>query len=146
MASINSVTLSGNLVRDAEGKQTTAGSPVIDFSMAVNERRKTKSGDWEDYPNYVDCVMYGERGKKILIYLTKGKKVFVKGHLRQQRWEAQDGSKRSKVVVVVDDIDFGSRGAENGSGGLTGAFQQQTLPQSGTQQAQEGFYDNDIPF
>ena len=107
--SINSVSISGNITRDAELRQTASGMAVLGFSVAVNDRRKNAQTDqWEDYPNFIDCSMFGTRAERIAQYLVKGTKVAVLGKLRWSQWE-RDGQKRSKVEVIVDEIEFMSR-------------------------------------
>lgn len=102
--SINRVEISGNLTRDAELRQTASGMPILTFGVAVNDRRKNpQTGEWEDYANYVDCTMFGNRAQGIAQYLTKGAKVFLAGKLRWSQWDDANGSKRSKLEVVVDD-------------------------------------------
>lgn len=111
--SINRVFITGNLTRDPEMRQTNGGMPIMGFGMAVNDRRKNQqTGEWEDYPNYVDCTMFGERAAKVSQYLVKGSKVSVDGRLRYSSWE-KDGQKRSKLEVVVDNIEFMSRREDN---------------------------------
>lgn len=107
--SINSVNLSGNLTRDCELRETAGGLAIADFGLAVNDRRKNQSGEWEDYPNFIDCTMFGTRAEKIAQYLVKGAKVAINGKLRYSSWE-KDGQKRSKVSVIVDDLEFMSKG------------------------------------
>lgn len=103
--SINKVTISGNLTRDPELRATTAGTNILTFGMAVNDRRKNPStGEYEDHANFVDCVVFGNRCDFLSRQLRKGKKVYVEGKLRYSSWE-RDGAKRSKLEVVVDDID-----------------------------------------
>lgn len=102
---MNTVGISGNLTRDPEIRATTSGTTVLNFSVAVNERRKGKSGDWEDYANFFDCVMIGNRADAISRFLSKGMKVAIQGKLHWSHWE-KDGQKRSKVEIRVDDIDF----------------------------------------
>lgn len=105
--SINRLTISGNLGRDAELRSTASGTQVLSFSVCVNNRRKnSQTGQWEDKPNWVDCVMYGSRAESVSEYLAKGSHVTVAGRLNQRTWEAKDGSKRSKLEVVCEDIDF----------------------------------------
>lgn len=104
--SINRVNISGNLTRDPELRQSAAGTMVLSMGVAVNDRRLNQStGEWEDYPNFVDCVVFGNRCDFLSRTLHKGKKVHIEGKLRYSSWE-KDGQKRSKIEVVVDDIDF----------------------------------------
>lgn len=107
--SINRVNISGNLTRDPELRATASGTQVLGFGIAVNDRRKNpQSGEWEDYPNFVDCTMFGTRAEAISRYLSKGTKVAIEGKLRYSSWES-DGQRRSKLEVIVDEIEFMSR-------------------------------------
>ena len=130
--SINRVSISGNLTRDAELRQTQGGMAILSLGVAVNDRRKNQqTGEWEDVPNFVDCVMFGSRAEKLAHYLAKGTKVAIDGKLRYSSWE-KDGARRSKLEVVVDEIEFMSRGG-----------QQQRQQQ---QTASADLYDENIPF
>ena len=101
---MNVVVESGNLVRDAEIRAFQSGMEVCTFTIAVNTRVKA-NGTWEDYANYFDCKMYGDRASKIVGYLKKGSKVTIMGKLKHERWE-KDGKKGSKVCIVVNEIDL----------------------------------------
>lgn len=104
--SINSVNISGNLTRDPELRSTQGGTAVLSFGVAVNDRRKnSQTGEWEDYPNFVDCTMFGTRAEKLSGILHKGMKVAIFGKLHYMAWE-RDGQKRSKIEVIVDEIEF----------------------------------------
>lgn len=104
--SINRVHISGNLTRDAELRQTQGGTAILGFGVAVNDRTKNQStGEWEDRPNFIGCTMFGSRATSLERYMRKGTKVAVEGKLRQSSWE-KDGQKRSKVEVIVDEIEF----------------------------------------
>lgn len=107
--SINRVIISGNLTRDPELRKTAGGLPVLGFGMAVNDRRKNQAtGEWEDYPNFIDCTIFGSRAEGVAKYLAKGTKVAVEGKLRWSTWE-KDGAKRSKIEVIVDELEFMSK-------------------------------------
>ena len=103
--SINRVIISGNLTRDMELRSTASGSVIGQFGVAVNDRRKNAQGEWEDVPNFIDCTMFGTRAEKLAQYLTKGTKVAIEGKLRWSQWE-KDGQKRSKIEVIVDDLEL----------------------------------------
>ena len=108
--SINRVTISGNLTRDPDLRTTATGNPVLGFGVAVNDRHKNSTtGEWEDCPNFIDCTMFGTRAEKIAGYLSKGSKVAIEGKLHWSQWE-RDGQKRSKIEVIIDEIEFMSRG------------------------------------
>ena len=119
--SINRVNISGNLTRDPELRMTSGGTQVLSFGVAVNDRRRNpQSGEWEDYPNFVDCTMFGTRAEAVSRYLQKGSKVAIEGKLRYSSWE-RDGQRRSKLEVIVDEIEFMSRGQNQGGYGQEGA-------------------------
>lgn len=107
--SINLAEISGNLTRDSELRQTQSGTSVLRFTVAVNDRRKNRqTNEWEDYTNLIDCVTWGKRADKLNQYLKKGCKVSLSGKLHWSSWE-KDGTKRSKVEVYVDEVEFMSR-------------------------------------
>ena len=124
---INSVSLSGRLTRDAELKQ--AGyTTICEFSIAVNEKRKNRNTDeWEDVPNYFDVTMFGKYAEAVAPRLLKGVKVFVDGRLHYSSWQAQDGTKRSKVTINADAIETASQAsAQNGAQGAYSTQNAQT--------------------
>lgn len=105
---MNHVIVSGNLTRDPELRQ--AGStPVLQLGIAVNDRKKNKTGEWEDVPNFFDVLVWGSRGESLAKILQKGMKVVISGRLKWSSWE-HDGNKRSKVEIVAENIEFMSRG------------------------------------
>jgi single-strand DNA-binding protein len=116
--SINRVAISGNLTRDPELRSTASGLPVLGFGVAVNDRRKNQqTGEWEDYPNFVDCTMFGTRAEAVSRFLSKGSKVAIEGKLRWSQWE-RDGQKRSKIEVIVDELEFMSIRKDTAAGDI----------------------------
>ena len=104
LMSINKVFISGNLTRDAEMRMTQSGMAVVAFSVAVNDRKKNNhTGEWENVPNFVDCVLYGKYGEALQSKLVKGAAVVIQGHLHYSSWE-RDGVKRSKLEVIAEEI------------------------------------------
>lgn len=105
--SINRVMISGNLTRDPERRESANGTDVLRFSVAVNDRVKNaSSGQWEDYANFVDCVAFGKRVDFFDRNLSKGSKVAVEGHLHWSSWVDKTGGKRSRLELVVDDLEL----------------------------------------
>ncbi len=134
--SINRVMISGNLTRDPELRSTAGGTSVLKLGVAVNDRRKNQqTGEWEDVPNFVDCTIFGTRADALAQYLGKGQKVAIEGKLRFSSWESQQGEKRSKLEVVVDEIEFMSSRGEGGGGRQVETPQTPDLPA-----------DDEIPF
>lgn len=142
MQGLNTVTLGGNLCRDAELRSTASGMSVLSFSVAVNESRKNKrTGEYEDYPNYVDCTMFGRLAESVSRYLLKGTYVALTGRLHQNRWQNNDGQNRSKLEVTVDNIHFESRRLDGDE------YDQRNSEAAGDYDAmQQEVYDEDIPF
>ncbi|MCR2036935.1 single-stranded DNA-binding protein [Adlercreutzia caecimuris] len=160
--SINRVIISGNLTRDPELRNTQSGMAVLSFGVAVNDRRKNPTtGEWEDYPNFVDCTMFGARANSLSQYLSKGTKVSIEGKLRWSQWE-RDGQKRSKLEVIVDEIEFMSSRNSNGGGssysgdtygnqGYSAPAPAYSAPAAAAPaapviDASSSVYDDDIPF
>ncbi len=111
--SINKVMVSGYLTRDAELGATRGGTAVSRFGLAINDRVKnSQTGEWEDYPNFVDCIMYGRRAEGLTPYLHKGTKAFIEGRLHYSSWE-KDGQRRSRLEIIVDTIDLAGNGKQN---------------------------------
>lgn len=103
---MNSVCLSGNLTRSPEIRSTQSGMNILNFGIAVNDRRKNNStGAWEEYANFIDCVLFGARAEFLSQNLKKGMRVALEGKLHYSTWE-RDGQKRSKIEVFVNDLDF----------------------------------------
>lgn len=102
---INNVVLLGNLTRDPELKYTPSGAAICNLTLALNH--KYKSGETlKEEVSYIDVVVFGKTAEATAEYLNKGSKASVVGRLKQDRWEAEDGKKRSKVRVVADSVKF----------------------------------------
>ena len=114
MASYNRVVLVGNLTRDIELKYTPSGLAVTDIGLAVNDRRKTQTGEWVDETTFVDITLWGRQAEVAGEYLGKGSSVLIEGRLKLDTWET-DGQKRSKLRVVGEKMQMlGSRGGGGG--------------------------------
>ena len=111
--SINRVNITGNLTRDPELRSTAGGMAVLGFGVAVNDRRKNQqTGQWEDYPNFVDCTMFGNRAESLSRILRKGMKVAIEGKLRYSSWEDKNGGgRRSKIEIIPDEVELLSKNA-----------------------------------
>lgn len=122
--SINKVMITGNLTRDPELRATSSGAQVLHIGVAVNDRRRNQqTGEWEEYPNYVDCVTFGNRATALANILHKGSKVAIEGKLRWSQWETNDGQKRSKLEVIIDNLEFMSpRQSQGSDGGYGGSY------------------------
>lgn len=130
--SINHVSITGNLTRPPELRATQSGTPVLSFGIAVNDRRKNASGQWEDVPNFFECVTFGNRATALSDILTKGMKVSISGKLHYSSWE-KDGQKHSKVDIIAQEIELMQNRKPQ---------QQQAYAEA----PQSEFYDEDLPF
>ena len=143
--SINRVIISGNLTRDPELRSTQTGLPVLGFGVAVNDRRKNQqTGEWEDCPNFIDCTMFGARAESLNRYLCKGTKVSIEGKLRWSQWE-RDGRKRSKIEVIVDELEFMS-GRKAAKDEYDADAEYAAIPGAIDPDPASSVYDEDIPF
>lgn len=143
--SINSVTLSGNLGRDPELRTTAAGSHILTFSLAVSDRSKNSNGEWTDYTNWVDVVVFGNRAEGLSRILTKGMKVTINGKIRYSSWE-KDGQTRSKIEVIANDVDIMQRREDNG---YANSVQTYSAPKQQARRQAAPAYDDDfddLPF
>jgi len=115
MANLNKVMLIGRLTRDPESRTIPSGNKVVNFGFAVNNRRKNpQSGQWEEEPVFIDCEAWNsgreggrQLGDLIEQYLKKGHQAYIEGRLKLDQWQDKnDGSKRSKLKLVVENIQF----------------------------------------
>lgn len=114
----NKVILMGNLTRDPETRTTPSGQTVTNFGLAVNRTWKSADGVQQESVSYIDCVAWGKTGEIIAQYVQKGRALLVSGRLDQRSWD-QDGQKRSKVEVIVEDFNFVGGGGASGNDSST---------------------------
>ena len=144
---INRVTLVGRLTRDPELRHLPSGSPVLQLGLAVNGSQKDDAGNWIDKPNFFDVKVFGNQADTLNTHLSKGRRIGVDGRLDWSSWEAQDGSKRSKVEIVAQSVQFLDSRGDSGEG-------QSYIPQSDVNADRTDFApagaaastDDDIPF
>jgi len=99
MASFNRVILLGNVTRDPELRYIANGTAVTDIGLAVNDRRKTATGEWVEETTFVDVTLWGRTAEVAGEYVTKGSPLLIEGRLKLDTWE-KDGKKNSKLRVV----------------------------------------------
>lgn len=103
---MNNVSIIGRLVRKPDLKYTATGSPVAQFDIANNSVYYTKDKVKKEECSFFRIVVWGKIAEVCNQYLDKGKQVAVHGHLRQSRWENNEGQTRSKIEIVAKDIQF----------------------------------------
>jgi single-strand DNA-binding protein len=169
-ASFNRVILLGNVTRDPELRYISTGTAVTEIGLAVNDRRKTASGEWVEETTFVDVTLWGRTAEVAGEYVTKGAPLLIEGRLKLDTWE-KDGKKNSKLRVVCDRMQLlgsksdGSKSDGPRSGGAArprpaagrpapdgGDFEQSEPDYDGSQESPQGHSgssvgaDDDIPF
>lgn len=104
--SFNKIILVGNLGRDPELRYTPQGTPVCSFTMATNERRKDKAGEFQDQTTWFRVTLWGRQAETASQYLTKGRPVYIEGRLRVEEWTDRDGRSRYTLEVHATDMQF----------------------------------------
>ena len=101
---LNKIVLIGRLTKDPDLRYTPNGTAVCNFSLAVE--RNFKNQDGERDVDFVNIVVWRKQAENCANYLAKGRLVAVEGSLRQNRWEDEDGNKRSKLEVNANEVQF----------------------------------------
>jgi single-strand DNA-binding protein len=125
MANFNKVILIGNLTRDPQLSYLPSQTAVVEFGLAMNRTWTGQDGQKKDETCFIDVRAYGKPAETINHYMAKGQQIMIEGRLQFQQWQAQDGSKRSKHIVIVDSFQFlgGPRSAGDGGGNPNAAVQ-----------------------
>jgi len=100
----NKVILVGNLTRDVEIRYTQSGSALAKVGIATNRRFKSATGEMKDETMFIDLTFFGRTAEVANQYLRKGSKVLVEGRLILEQWVAQDGTKRSRHSITVENM------------------------------------------
>ena len=120
MASLNKVLLMGNMTRDPQLSYLPSQTPVVEFGMAMSRKFKKQDGTMAEDTCFVDCRLFGKRAEVVNKYFKKGDPIFVEGRLQFDQWQAQDGTKKSKLRVFVENFEFIGKGG--GGGGQGGGY------------------------
>ncbi|MGL4593315.1 MAG: single-stranded DNA-binding protein [Thermoguttaceae bacterium] len=150
MASFNRVVLVGNLTRDPELRYLSSGTPVTDIGLAVNDRRKSQTGEWIEETTFVDVTLWSRQAEIASEYLSKGSPALIEGRLKLESWEA-DGQKRSKLKVVGDRVVLLSSRGEGGTTGRPTSAPASASAGRSAPPSQQDYYDappdmGDVPF
>jgi single-strand DNA-binding protein len=148
--SFNKIIAIGNLGRDPELRYTPQGDAVCDFSIAVNDRRRDKSGEFQDVTTWFKVTLWRRQAENASKYLTKGRSVYVEGRLQVEEWTDRDGKNRYTLVIQGSDIQFigDNRGDEASAGTVVdNDFQNQSHSAAAVGNDNSGSpSDDDIPF
>lgn len=130
---MNKVFLIGNLTRDPEMRSTQSGVAVCNFSIAVNRRfRNPQTGQQET--DFLNVIAWRQLAELCAKYLAKGRKVAVTGSIQTRTYKVKDGSKRTALDIVADEVEFLS--ANHSSGAPSGDY-----PKAAASSAQNTAFD-----
>jgi single-strand DNA-binding protein len=118
---INRVIVTGRLTKDPDLRSLPNGNTsVCSLRLAVNGRRRTAEGQWEDQANFFDVTVWGAQGENCSRFLQKGRQVAVDGRLRHRTWQTPEGQNRSAVDIIADSVQFLGSGRDDAAGGGNG--------------------------
>lgn len=143
----NKIILMGNLTRDVEIRYSQGGSAIGNTGIATNRKWKSQTGEQKEEVMFVDLTFFGRTAEIANQYLRKGSKVLVDGRLSLDQWTAQDGTKRSKHAVIVENLQMLPKSESTGGGGNYNSPGQpnQSAPQQPQQRTQQPQATPDIP-
>lgn len=144
MASYNKVLLMGNLTRDPQLSYTPSQTAVVDFGLATNRRWTAQDGSQREETCFVDCRAFGRMAENINKFMNKGRPIFIEGRLTFDTWTGQDGTKRSKHRVTVENFTFLPGAGGPGPDPSGQGYDAQAGPPGG--HANDNIPDSDIPF
>ena len=143
MASFNKIIVVGYLGRDPELRYTPDGTPVCSFTIATTERKKDKSGDFQDITTWFRVTTWQRQAEVANQYLSKGKQVYIEGRLSQSEFTDRDGNTRTSLEIRATELQFlGARGEDGGGS----AREERPARESSPQGASAPISDDDIPF
>jgi single-strand DNA-binding protein len=112
---INKVFLYGNLTRDPQLRSLPSGIQVAEVGVATNRTWKSKDGAKQEASEFHNCVSFGKQAELISQYLRKGSGIFVEGRIQTRSWDAQDGTKKYRTEIVVENFQFGPKSGSSGN-------------------------------
>ena len=139
----------GNLTRDPELRATPSGTAVCQFGLAVNRVYNNAAGERQEETTFVDVEAWGRQAETISKYVSKGHPLFVEGRLKLDSWENKEGEKRSKLKVVLENMQLISQKGESYGGSQSAASDSvpQQRPTSSPAPAQNSEdIEEDVPF
>jgi single-strand DNA-binding protein len=106
MASLNKITLIGNVGSDPEMRYTPNGKAVTSFRMATNYRYSGPDGERREETEWFRVSVWGKQAESCNQFLSKGRRVYVEGRLRSRNWAGQDGQMRTSLEVSANRVIF----------------------------------------
>lgn len=103
---MNKIMLIGNLGKDPDMSYTNDGTAVTKFSLAVNRRTRSATGEWQEETEWFNIVAWRQLAERCNTYLRKGSKVFIEGRLQQRKYVDREGTQRISVEVIMNDMEM----------------------------------------
>jgi single-strand DNA-binding protein len=100
---INEVILCGRLARDPEIRYSNNNVPIANISVALD---RYMGKNRQNETDFINCVAFNSNAEMLGKYFFKGKKILIKGNLRQRTWDDQEGKKHYVTEVWIEKIDF----------------------------------------
>jgi single-strand DNA-binding protein len=151
--SYNKITIIGNLGRDPELRYTPQGDAVCDFSVAVNDRKRDKAGEWQDVTTWFKVTLWGKKAESASKYLTKGRKAYVEGRLQLEEWTDRDGNIRHTLTIQGSEVQFLDGRSDGGDTDSSSDSSYSSASSAGSsandnfsQESKSTATDDDIPF
>jgi len=148
--SFNKIIIVGHLGRDPELRYTPQGSAVCNFSVATSDKRRDKSGEFQEVTTWFKVTLWEKKAEVASKYLTKGTQVYIEGRLRVEEWTDRDGKNRYTLEVQGTDMQFlgGSGRSDDYAGGESSGEAEFAGPADApaSEFAPPAKADDDIPF
>lgn len=129
MASFNKVILLGNLTRDPETRVTANGLTICKLGLATSRVYMSREGERKEETTFVDIDAFGKQAEVLTKYLRKGRPLMVEGRLKLDQWETNEGQKRSKLGVILENFQFlGGGRDDDASGGNSSGYENSSPP------------------
>src|SRR3989344_5606964 len=110
---LNKALIIGNLTRDPELRTLPSGKSVVSFSVATNRTWLNQAGEKQPEEQFQNIVSFGKQAEVIKQYLTRGSMILIEGRIQTRTWDGQDGAKRSRTEIVIDNFQFGPKKGAN---------------------------------
>ncbi len=148
MASFNKIILVGYLGKDPELRYTPDSTPVCNFSMATTQRKKDRTGEYQDLTTWFNVTLWRKQAENAAQYLFKGSAVYIEGQLSMRPYQDRDGNTRYSLDVMGSDMHFIGKKADNGDSGQTERPRQREAAATSTRGGDEQppVTEDDIPF
>jgi single-strand DNA-binding protein len=106
MVGVNKVILIGNLGQTPETKYTPQGTAVANFTVATNERRKDKDGNWKEHTEWHKIVVFGKTAENCSQYLKQGSQVYIEGSIASRKYKDKEGQERQIYEIRASQVLF----------------------------------------